>query len=354
MSSVASAAAACDRVVPELSLPVVHRGHDPARLPVVLPRALSTRLPRRRARQLGLWAGIAADVLFGDPQRWHPVAGFGHVALAVERWLWQPNRRAGLWYVGLLILGPALLGRTASRLLAPVGEGRFEIAEAALTAATTWAAVGARSLHHHGLHLADLLEHDDLNGARTLLPTLAGRDPSGLDERELCRAAIESIAENTADAVTGVLFWGALCGPAGVMAYRAANTLDAMVGHHNARYEQFGWAAARLDDVLTWPAARVGALLAVILASTVHGSPLEAWTTWRRDGHRHPSPNAGQLEAAFAGALGIELGGANRYGTRLEHRPILGRGRAPRPEDLRRAVFLSQAVTIVATAVCAL
>lgn len=341
---------ACDRAAPELSLPVVHRGHSPARLPAV-PRSGR---PRRRARQLGLWAGIAADVLFGDPERWHPVAGFGHVALTVERWLWQPNRGAGLLYAGMLVLGPALLGRAASGLLAPTAKGRFAVPEVALTAATTWAGVGARSLQHHGLRLADLLEHDDLKGARELLPTLVGRDPSGLDEREVCRAAIESIAENTADAVTGVLFWGALCGPAGVMAYRAANTLDAMVGHHNARYEQFGWAAARLDDILTWPAARLGALLAVALASTVSGSPIEAWTIWRRDGHRHPSPNAGQLEAAFAGALGIELGGRNRYGTRLEHRPILGRGRAPRPEDLRRAVSLSQAITIAATAVCAL
>src|SRR5207302_1228960 len=126
---------------------------------------------------------------------------------------------------------------------------------------------------------------------------------------ELCRAGIESVAENTADAVTGPLLWGALAGPAGVAAYRAANTLDAMVGHRNERYERFGWAAARLDDLLTWPAARLAAGLAVVLAPVAEGDPVRAWTVLRRDGSLHPSPNAGRLEAAFAGALGVGLGG---------------------------------------------
>src|SRR5205085_10396633 len=132
--------------------------------------------------------------------------------------------------------------------------------------------------------------------------------------------------ENTADAVVGPLVWCAVAGPAGAAAYRAANTLDAMVGHRTRRYERFGWAAARLDDVLTWPAARAGALLAVALAPQVGGRPGAAWAALRRDGARHPSPNAGRLEAAFAGALGVTLGGRNRYTERVQDRPRLGAG----------------------------
>src|SRR5207237_465133 len=127
----------------------------------------------------------------------------------------------------------------------------------ALGSAVVWAALGGRSLERAALALAATVGSGDLAGARALLPTLAGRDPAALGATELCRAGIESVAENTADAVTGPLLWGAVAGPAGVAVYRAANTLDAMVGHRNERYEHFGWAAARLDDVLTWPAARL-------------------------------------------------------------------------------------------------
>jgi adenosylcobinamide-phosphate synthase len=124
------------------------------------------------------------------------------------------------------------------------------------------------------------------------------------------------------------------------LGYRAANTLDAMVGHKDDRYQRFGWGAARLDDLATWPAARVGALFAVVAAPVVGGSPRVAWTVLRRDGRRHPSPNAGRAEAAFAGALGLRLGGINRYGARLERRPQLGHGRPPESDDIGRAIGL--------------
>jgi adenosylcobinamide-phosphate synthase len=158
------------------------------------------------------------------------------------------------------------------------------------------------------------------------------------------------VAENTADAVVGPLLWGALAGPAGVAAYRAANTLDAMVGHRSARHARFGWAAARLDDALTWPAARLAAGLAVVLAPAAGGDPGRAWRTLRRDGAAHPSPNAGRLEAAFAGALGVRLGGRNRYPWQVEDRPPLGDGPAPDPDAVARAVRLSRAVGLVAAA----
>jgi len=222
-----------------------------------------------------------------------------------------------------------------------------------LTGLVTWASLGGRSLAEAGRQLAAAIRNGDLEQARALAPTLVGRDPEGLDGPELCRAALESVAENTADAVVVPLLWGALAGPAGVAAYRAANTLDAMVGHHSDRYERFGWAAARLDDLLTWPAARLGAGLTCVLAPLVGGGAGRAWRTLRRDGGAHPSPNAGRMEAAFAGALEVRLGGTNRYGDRVEQRPTLGGGAAPGPEDVDRAVRLSVLVGSAAAVLAA-
>lgn len=285
----------------------------------------------------GLVAGVVADWVVGDPHRGHPVAGFGSVAAALERRWWRPSRSAGVAYATVLVGGVAMAATVADRALA-----RRPVARALLLGLVTWSALGGRSLAEAGRRLAGAVRDGDLEAARRLTPTLVGRDPSGLDGPELCRAAVESVAENTADAVVGPLLWGALAGPAGVAAYRAANTLDAMVGHHSPRYEQFGWAAARLDDLLTWPAARLGAGLACVLAPLVAGGNAgRAWRTLRRDGGAHPSPNAGRMEAAFAGALGVRLGGTNRYGDRVEQRPTLGGGPVPGPEDVDRAVRLS-------------
>jgi adenosylcobinamide-phosphate synthase len=231
---------------------------------------------------------------------------------------------------------------------------RRPVARMLLMGVVTWSALGGRSLAGAGRRLAGAVRNGDLEAARELAPTLVGRDSSGLDGPELCRAALESVAENTADAVVGPLLWGVLAGPAGVTAYRAANTLDAMVGYHSARYERFGWAAARLDDLLTWPAARLGAGLACVLAPLVGGAAGRARQTLRRDGGAHPSPNAGRMEAAFAGALGVRLGGVNRYGDRVEQRPTLGGGPAPGPDDVDRAVRLSLLVGSAAAAILVL
>ena len=288
---------------------------------------------------LGLLIGVTLDRLLGDPERGHPVAGFGRVAAGLERRLWRPSRLAGAGYA-LALVGTVAAGAGAAdaRL-----RGR-PAAKALLMGAVTWTALGGRSLGRTALALADAVRAGDLETARRVAPALAGRDPSRLDGPELCRAALESVAENTADAVVGPLLWGALAGPAGVAGYRAANTLDAMVGHHSQRHRLFGWAAARLDDLLGWPPARLAAGLACLLAPVVGGDRSRAWTTLRRDGAAHPSPNAGRLEAAFAGALGVRLGGTNRYGERVERRPRLGDGPAPGPDDVARAVRLSTAV----------
>jgi adenosylcobinamide-phosphate synthase len=291
---------------------------------------------------LALAGGYAADLVLGDPRRWHPVAGFGRAALALERRVYAPKRLRGALFAGALVGAAALTGE----LLARVAGRR------AALAFTTWAALGGHSLAGEARALAAHVRRGDLPAARAALPALCGRDPAGLDGPQLCRAAVESVAENTGDAVVGALVWGAVAGPAGVAAYRAANTLDAMVGHRSTRYREFGWAAARLDDALSWPAARAAALLTALCAPVAGGRPATTWRVVRRDGARHPSPNAGRAEAAFAGALGLRLGGPLRYGGHAEERPPLGDGRAPEPHDIERAVRLSLAVGGAAAAAC--
>lgn len=293
---------------------------------------------------VGILLGVAADQAAGDPARLHPVAGFGRLARILERRLWRPERSAGVLYVLALVGSAAAAARIAERAVRPLRHG-----EPVFVALVVWTVLGGRSLAAEAHALAERVERGDLAGARRRAPALVGRDPSRLDGSELCRAAVESVAENTADAIVGPLLWCALAGPAGAVAYRAANTLDARVGHRNDRYQRFGWAAARLDDLLTWPAARLAALLAVLLAPSVGGERGRTWRTLRRDGRLHPSPNAGLLEAAFAGALGVRLGGRNSYGDQVEVRPLLGEGGLPGPEDVRRAVRLSQLVGLAAT-----
>ena len=249
----------------------------------------------------GLVAGVAADWVVGDPGRWHPVAGFGSVAAVVERRCWRPSRLAGVAYATVLVGGAAGVVAAADRRLA----GR-PVARMLLTGLVTWSALGGRSLAEAGRRLAGAVRGGDLEAARGLAPTLVGRDPSELDGPELCRAALESVAENTADALVGPLLWWALAG------------------------------------------------LACVLAPLVGGSAGRAWRTLRRDGGAHPSPNAGRMEAAFAGALAVRLGGVNRYGDRVERRPTLGDGAAPGPDDVDRAVRLSVLVGSAAAAVLVL
>jgi adenosylcobinamide-phosphate synthase len=185
-------------------------------------------------------------------------------------------------------------------------------------------------------------------GARARLPHLCGRDPQALDTDGIARAVVESVAENTSDAVVGALVWGAVGGVPGLLGFRAVNTLDAMVGHKSARYRRYGWASARLDDVAGWPGAR----LTAVLAAAAGPDPGGALRAWRADARRHPSPNAGPVEASFAGALGVRLGGTLSYGGRVEHRPVLnGGGRAVATEDIDRAVRLSRRVGLLALGV---
>jgi adenosylcobinamide-phosphate synthase len=300
------------------------------------------------ATAAGLALGAAADLLLADPRRRHPVAGFGTAAAALERRVWRDSRPAGAGYA-LALTGAAVgLGATLDR----VGRGH-PAARVLLTAAATWTVLGGTSLGRAAATMHRALAEGDLAAARAGLPALAGRDPSTLGEAELARATVESVAENTSDAAVAPLFWGAVAGIPGLLAYRAVNTLDAMVGHRSPRYERFGWAAARLDDVANWVPARMTAALTVVCAPLAGGSAAGALRTWRRDGAAHPSPNAGRCEAATAGALGLRLGGRNVYGSRIEDRPPLGDGRPPTAEDIHRAVRLSRAVWITAAILAA-
>lgn len=292
-----------------------------------------------RARALGILAGYLADRLWGDPRRGHPVAGFGHLASRLEHRMWADDRRSGVAYSAALVGGTALAGCALEWMTRRAPVTRF-----ALTAAATWAVLGGKSLEAEAQAVRDRLDLIDLDPAREQLTHLVGRDTTRLDAPDIARAVIESVAENTSDAIVAPLAAGALFGIPGLLAYRAANTLDAMVGHLNARYTNFGWASARLDDLLNWLPARIGAACATLLAPAVGGTPENALAAWRRDASGHPSPNAGQVEAAFAGALGVRLGGVNAYGGVVEDRHALGDGPAPLPTDIERATTLGRLV----------
>ncbi|MGW4849589.1 cobalamin biosynthesis protein [Nocardia brasiliensis] len=290
---------------------------------------------------LGLVLGFVLDRVLGDPRRWHPVAGFGTAAAALESVTYADRRAAGVVHEVALVGSVVGLGFGVRRGGWPV------------TALATWTVLGGRSLARTGGEMAQRLEAGDLVGARALLPSLCGRDPEVLDADGLARAALESIAENTSDATVAPLVWGALAGVPGLLGYRAINTLDAMIGYRNDRYRNFGWAAARTDDLANLLPARLTGLLTAALAPLVGGRPAAALRAWRRDAAQHPSPNAGVVEAAMAGALGIRLGGRTEYPHGVENRPTLGTGPAPTVADLHRAVRLSEAVQTAAVALAA-
>ena len=298
----------------------------------------------------GLAAGVALDALFGDPRRGHPVAAFGRAAATLEARDYADSRGRGAAHTAACVLAVAAPAVVLHRRTQ--GRPPWQAAAAALA---VWAVTGARSLHHEAERARLSLHRHDLASAREVLPSLCGRDPAQLDAAEITRAVIESVAENTSDAVVAPLLWGAVAGIPGLVAYRAVNTLDAMVGHRSVRYLRFGWASARLDDVANWVPARVTAALTAACAPLVtRTNPVQVLRIVRRDGGRHPSPNAGRCEAAFAAALGVRLGGRNVYGGVAEARPEVGEGRAPESEDIHRAIVLSRAVTVSATALAVL
>ncbi|MGB9377400.1 MAG: adenosylcobinamide-phosphate synthase CbiB [Mycobacteriales bacterium] len=285
-------------------------------------------------RALGAALGITADRAFGEPAlRPHPVAVLGSVLKLAESRMYADRRSAGVAHAAL---GTAL-GAGAGLVLRS-------------TSVATYLAVAGRALAEAALDVDRALSDGELERARSLLPTLVGRDPAGLDEAALCRAVVESVAENTVDAVVAPGLWAATAAAPGVLAHRAINTMDAMVGHRSERYLRYGWAAARLDDAAAWIPARVTAGLVAACRPRMAG---QVRRVVLRDAPAHPSPNSGVAEAAFAAALDLRLGGESSYQGRIEHRPTLGDGRPPTRHDIGRAVRLSRDVSLTLAAVLA-
>ena len=299
---------------------------------------------------------LALDAGVGWPDRLyrllgHPVGWFGRLVVLTEARLNRTHhapafrRAAGAAAALTLILLAALLAWLVQSLLPGGVPGLL------LAALLAWPLVAARSLHDHVERVAVPLATGDIPTSRAAVAMIVGRNPEALDEAGIARAALESLAENASDGIVAPLFWGALLGLPGIAAYKAANTLDSMIGHRSERYRDFGWGAARIDDVLNLiPARLTGALIA--LASRARGP---AFRTMRRDARLHRSPNAGWPEAAMAGALGVRLSGPRMYDGIPTDDPWLNAVAGdPRPEDLflglrifRRMVLLTAGLLLV-------
>ena len=299
------------------------------------------------SRVLGIALGWVADQLAGDPRRWHPVAGFGSAAMALEGRTYAARQSRGILHVAVLVGSVSALGVAAER-----ATRRHAVAHTLVTGVATWAVLGGRSLIREAETIDAQLAAGDIAAARAQVRNLVGRDTAALDVDGVARACIESLAENTSDAVVAPLLWGGLLGIPGLLGYRAVNTLDAMIGHRSAHYAEFGWAAARLDDVANWVPARVTAGLALAAARSTDRRRA-GWLAMRRDAPAHPSPNGGVVEAAFAGVLGVTLGGTNVYDGRTEDRGTLGAGPSPSRADIRPTSRLAALVSAGAV-VCAM
>lgn len=245
-------------------------------------------------------------------------------------------------------MGHLVLASTAT--LAVAETSRRLLGGPVSTAVGVGVASSGRMLRQVATTVGEQLEAGDIEAARQSVIALVGRDPTDLTEEEIVRAVIESVAENTVDAVTATVFWAWLAGSRGVWIHRTANTLDAMVGHKSVRYRRFGWASARTDDVLNWVPARLTAI-AVALAMPSRGRDVARIVM--RDGSDHPSPNGAVVEAAFAAALGVTLGGTNNYGGTIEVRGRLGDGPSPQRADIARSVRLSRRVSWILAGVAA-
>jgi adenosylcobinamide-phosphate synthase len=286
---------------------------------------------------LAVLAGVALDAWLGEPRRWHPLVAFGRLAEGLEARFNRPAEAdphasgRGWRSHGVTAWCLAVLPATcAVWLLSHVPHLGWVIGVLAL-----YAALGLRSLGDHLLPVARALRLGDLDEARRRVGQVVSRDTRQLDAAGVARAATESALENGSDAVFAALFWFALAGTPGVVLYRLSNTLDAMWGYRTPRFERFGWAAARIDDVLNYVPARLVALTYAVLGRT-----RVALRCWKTQARRWDSPNAGPVMAAGAGALGVELGGAAVYHGELHARPSLGEGPPPRARDIERALNL--------------
>jgi len=282
-----------------------------------------------------LVAGVLLDLLLGEPHRWHPLVGFGNCAKSIEAAL---NRGGMRFARGLLAWTIAVLPLT---LLAWLGT---QYAGLLLHAVLLYACIGLRSLRDHAVPIVEALRAGDLATARTRTSWIVSRDTRDAQEPDLAKAGAESLLENGNDAVFGTLFWFLVAGGPGALLFRLANTLDAMWGYRNERFNLFGRTAARIDDALNYLPARLTALSYVVLAGGASG---RAWRCWRTQAPAWSSPNAGPVMASGAGALGVSLGGAAVYEGQLEQRPPLGEGPPAARGDIVRAWRLVLGTTLL-------
>lgn len=284
--------------------------------------------------------GVLLDFLLGEARRWHPLVGFGRLAMALERFF-----NHGQWRIlrGALAWALAVLPLTVCAVWGIRKCGAGTLLGLAMHALLLYFALGLRSLREHNLPIAEALERDDVPAARALTARIVSRDTADAGPTDLAKASTESLLENGNDAVFGALFWFIVAGGPGVLLFRLANTLDAMWGYRTPRFLLFGRVAARIDDVLNYVPARLTALSYVVLAD----HPRRAWRCWCAQAPTWPSPNAGPVMSSGAGALGLALGGAAIYDGVEEARPALGHGVAPEGDDIRRAWRLVRATTLL-------
>ena len=280
---------------------------------------------------LAMVLAVVLDAWLGELRRAHPLVAFGRLAGWTEKRLYKDRRVSGIlaWNFAVLPIVAIvwLVMRTATS-----GSSWLVFAVGAVLLYLT---IGLRSLGEHALPVATALNAGDLDAARTSVARMVSRDTALLDAERIAAAATESVLENGNDAVFGALFWFAVLGAPGAVLYRLANTLDAMWGYRTPRYERFGWAAARIDDVLNYVPARLTASTYALL-----GNGRRAWRCWQRHAPQWDSPNAGPVMAAGAGALGVRLGGAAPYQGVWEKRPDLGEGAVASASSIAQALRL--------------
>lgn len=279
---------------------------------------------------LTVFAALVLDALLGEPRRYHPLVGFGRLVRIIEAKCygqtnsspWQQRLRG---VCGIIILiTPFVLLATGFATLSPI-----------VGAVILYLAIGWKSLSDHALRVRNALRENDLIAARRNVGMMVSRDTTTMEVTDVSKATVESVLENGNDAIFGAIFWFIIAGAPGVVLFRLANTLDAMWGYRNERYLHFGWAAARLDDVLNFIPARLTALTYTLLGKTKY-----ALSCWKIQAPQWDSPNAGPVMASGAGALGIMLGGPAHYEGEMHDRPILGGGNAPSTHDIDRALKL--------------
>ncbi|WP_226654707.1 adenosylcobinamide-phosphate synthase CbiB [Pseudalkalibacillus hwajinpoensis] len=272
---------------------------------------------------LAITVAFCLDRLIGDPPKWpHPVKGFGMlIGFLDKRWNHGSRRKLkGAFMTGtILITVLAMTGLTV--YLAYTVHTLVGIFYEAVLIATT---IAQKSLRNAALDVYQPLQTGNMTEAREKLSWIVGRDTDHLDESEVVRGTVETVAENTSDGITAPLFWAFIGGSIGAMCYRAINTCDSMVGYRNEKYESFGYASAKLDDVVNWIPARLTGLCMMLVQKPVHTSSGRAWHVLFRDARQHPSPNSGWGEAATAAILGVQLGGVNSYKGIVSNRARMG------------------------------